>query len=228
MYVYICMYIYIYIPRTLASAHARPTSTLAVPTPHRCSAAAARGLLCPLYGPSTASMRSSWRGLPLCAGQASVCDWQRLRLQRPLRRRPSPAVLPLRARAAGPCVRARVCGRLERTLSRALLGRAVRYRHRRTRSAHRTHVGMHPRMRALDGAGIAPCTRVRCARICVPQRVRRAAHCGAIVRRVRLGRFPHRRLPAGRVGDRPRGGMRRCSRRLRQDVRWTCWQCVAR
>jgi hypothetical protein len=46
--------------------------------------------------------------------------------------------------------------------------------------------------------------------------------CGAIVRRVRVRRVQHQRLPAGRDEDRLRGAVRQCGRRTRQVVQWQC------
>jgi hypothetical protein len=78
--------------------------------------------------------------------------------------------------AAGPR-RAGVCG--WRTPWRALLARAARYRHRRPRSGN---AAARTRARALDGAGMAPSTRVRRASV-----VRRCAAGGPLRARLCAG-----------------------------------------
>ncbi len=172
---------------------------------------------CPLHAPAKhCVVRSCGCGARWAArmrGHACFGDWQcalrrplRFPLGRPLRRRPSPTVRPLGAPMRA---RARVCGHCG---VRSLLApRDIAI------GGHAARIASHPRWRRhCAGDSRAPCAHM-CRSACGARPI-----CGAIVRRVRYRRGQHQRLPAGLVEDCLRGGVRRCGRRTRQEIRWQC------
>jgi hypothetical protein len=125
-----------------------------------------------------------------------------------LRRRYCPCVL-----RGGPA-RANACG--QRTPLRSPPGwavRALRYCHRRTRSCAHTRARSAPAWHLRRHRAPA-CARMRG----VARRAGGRPIARAIVRRVRVRRVQHQRLPVGLLEDRHVGGVRQCGQGRRQGV----------